>query len=53
MINSIRESILSREFMGATTLFVVERLKKNIYVIISGEEALKYKVGDRVILELE
>ncbi len=45
--------ILSREFMGVTTLFVVERLKKNIYVIISGEEALKYKVGDRVILELE
>lgn len=45
--------ILSREFMGATTLFVVERLKKNIYVTISGEEALKYKVGDRVILKLE
>lgn len=45
--------ILSREFMGATTLFVVERLKKKIYVTISGEEALKYKVGDRVVLELE
>lgn len=45
--------ILNREFMGATTLFVVERLEKKIYVTISGEEALKYKVGDRVVLELK
>ncbi|RGM99517.1 ABC transporter ATP-binding protein [Fusobacterium mortiferum] len=45
--------ILNREFMGATTLFVVERLEKKIYVTIPGEEALKYKVGDRVVLELK
>lgn len=45
--------ILNREFMGATTLFVVERLEKKIYVTISGEEALKYRVGDRVVLELK
>lgn len=45
--------ILNREFMGATTLFVVERLEKKIYVTIPGEEALKYKVGDRVVLELQ
>lgn len=45
--------ILNREFMGATTLFVVERLKKKIYVTIPGEEALKYRVGDRVVLELK
>lgn len=45
--------ILNREFMGATTLFVVERLEKKIYVIIPGEEALKYRVGDRVVLELK
>ena len=45
--------ILKREFMGATTLFVVERLEKKIYVTIPGEEALKYKVGDRVVLELK
>lgn len=45
--------ILNREFMGATTLFVVERLEKKIYVTIPGEEALKYRVGDRVVLELK
>lgn len=45
--------ILSREFMGAITLFVVERLEKKIYVTVSGEEALKYRVKDRVTLELE
>lgn len=50
--NSGDAVILNREFMGATTLFVVERLEKKIYVTISGEEALKYKVGDRVVLEL-
>lgn len=51
--NSGDAVILNREFMGATTLFVVERLEKKIYVTISGEEALKYKVGDRVVLELK
>lgn len=51
--NSGDAIILNREFMGATTLFVVERLEKKIYVTISGEEALKYKVGDRVVLELK
>ena len=45
--------ILNREFMGATTLFVVERLEKKIYVTLPGEEALKYRVGDRVVLELK
>ena len=45
--------ILNREFMGATTLFVVEKLEKKIYVTIPGEEALKYRVGDRVVLELK
>lgn len=45
--------ILNREFMGAATLFVVERLEKKIYVTIPGEEALKYRVGDRVVLELK
>lgn len=45
--------ILNREFMGATTLFVVERLEKKIYVTIPGEEALKYRVGDRVVLKLK
>lgn len=45
--------ILNREFMGATTLFVVKRLEKKIYVTIPGEEALKYRVGDRVVLELK
>lgn len=45
--------ILNREFMGATTLFVVERLEKKIYVTIPGEEALKYRVRDRVVLELK
>lgn len=45
--------ILNREFMGATTLFVVERSEKKIYVTIPGEEALKYRVGDRVVLELK
>lgn len=45
--------ILNREFMGATTLFVVERLEKKIYVTIPGEEALKYRVGDRVVLDLK
>lgn len=45
--------ILNREFMGATTLFVVERLEKKIYVTIPGEEALKYRVGDRVVIELK
>ena len=45
--------ILNREFMGATTLFVVERLEKKISVTIPGEEALKYRVGDRVVLELK
>lgn len=45
--------ILNREFMGATTLFAVERLEKKIYVTIPGEEALKYRVGDRVVLELK
>lgn len=45
--------ILNREFTGATTLFVVERLEKKIYVTIPGEEALKYRVGDRVVLELK
>lgn len=45
--------ILNREFMEATTLFVVERLEKKIYVTIPGEEALKYRVGDRVVLELK
>lgn len=51
--NSGDAIILNREFMGATTLFVVERLEKKIYVTIPGEEALKYKVGDRVVLELK
>lgn len=51
--NSGDAVILNREFMGATTLFVVERLEKKIYVTISGEEALKYRVGDRVVLELK
>ena len=51
--NSGDAVILNREFMGATTLFVVERLEKKIYVTIPGEEALKYKVGDRVVLELK
>jgi iron(III) transport system ATP-binding protein len=51
--NSGDAIILNREFMGATTLFVVERLEKKIYVTISGEEALKYRVGDRVVLELK
>ena len=51
--NSGDAVILNREFIGATTLFVVERLEKKIYVTISGEEALKYKVGDRVVLELK
>ena len=51
--NSGDAVILNREFMGATTLFVVERLEKKIYVTISGEEALKYKVGARVVLELK
>lgn len=51
--NSGDAIILSREFMGATTLFVVEKLEKKIYVTISGEEALKYRVGDRVVLELK
>lgn len=51
--NSGDAVILNREFMGATTLFVVERLEKKIYVTISGEETLKYKVGDRVVLELK
>lgn len=51
--NSGDAIILNREFMGATTLFVVERLEKKIYVTIPGEEALKYRVGDRVVLELK
>ena len=51
--NSGDAVILNREFMGATTLFVVERLEKKIYVTIPGEEALKYRVGDRVVLELK
>lgn len=51
--NSGDAVILNREFMGATTLFVVEKLEKKIYVTIPGEEALKYRVGDRVVLELK
>lgn len=51
--NSGDAVILNREFMGATTLFVVERLEKKIYVTIPGEEALKYRVGDSVVLELK
>ena len=46
--NSGDAVILNREFMGATTLFVVERLEKKIYVTIPGEEALKYRVGDEI-----
>lgn len=45
--------ILNKEFMGATTLFIVEYQNKKIYVTISGEEALNFKVGDRVELELD
>ena len=50
--NSGDAVVFSREFMGVTTLFVVEKLEKKIYVTISGEEALKYRVGDRVVYKL-